>query len=369
MLENPGDELYFGEVYRQVLQEAWLPKGAVDWSRLGKSRRGWRPTQRGLYPNSPTEDQAVIRQCFSNCAAAWRALPWELPPSPFCDNRNDKKYWKDEKDRRGVMCSYYDLYMRNCLRFCLDTGCLPPANYLLSVQPELKGVECNKVYDLNFSNKCGDISFVSGVGEFISPNEWLSPTFSTSGYLCFKDANGSYGSTTFSFDPYISLIEYDPANPETIGPSGQVDLSVLEGSGPFTWLVSGTGFWFDAAYTLKEIHTPDRSATLYADHTACGAALLTITDNCGNVVTAYLRSTAGEWVIIHGFGVCGCDTGPPQETISGKYKEMWMGCSNACQGHCQKDYGSGFSKDCTVDCPSPYNVGLHYYHVYEWQCS
>ncbi|MBA7703321.1 hypothetical protein ES703_112103 [subsurface metagenome] len=126
MLENPGDELYFGEVYRRVLQESWLPDGAVDWERLGKSTRGWRPTQRGLEVPQVSPSQAIVRQCFSLCAASIRDLPWQFPPGRTCDNRLGRRYWSDEKEEKGLTCSYYDLYMRSCMRSCLDTGCLPP---------------------------------------------------------------------------------------------------------------------------------------------------------------------------------------------------------------------------------------------------
>lgn len=281
MFENPGDELYFGEVYRQILQEAWLPGGGEVWSIIGKSRRGRRPSLRGITGPNVTPSQTEVRLCFSKCAAAWNALPWEIPPPAFCDNRQPKKYWKDEKDARGLMCSYYDVYMRYCLRFCLDTDFIPPANYLLKVEGDLSSIQCNKVYDLNFPNKRGDVSFVSGEGQFVSPGEWVSPKTGTEGNLCFSDSNGSFGSIPYSFDPFITEMIYDPDNPDTIEPNSSVSLSVLGGGPDFSWSVEGTGFWFDAEYTITTILTSGRTATLYADDTASGTAAITITDACG----------------------------------------------------------------------------------------
>jgi len=208
MLENPGEELSFGEVYRQIVQEAWLPGASEYWSVVGKSRRGSRPPQRGITsPNIPP-DQEVVRRCFSKCAAAWNELPWFVPTTAFCDNRQGRKYWLDFKESEGYVCSYYDLYMRFCIRYCLDTACLPPANYLLKVDGDLTNIDCSKVYDLSFPNKCGDVSFVSGEGTFVPPSEWVSPAVPTAGDLCFKDENGSYGSIPFSMPGDWVLKEY-----------------------------------------------------------------------------------------------------------------------------------------------------------------
>ncbi|GAH43160.1 unnamed protein product, partial [marine sediment metagenome] len=224
MLENPGEELSFGEVYRQILQEAWLPGGGEVWSIVGQSGRGYRPSQMGITGPNVSPPQEEVRRWFSKCADAWRELPWELPSDPFCDNRNSKKYWKDEKDRRGLMCSYYDLYMRYCLRFSLDTGCIPPANYLLKVDGDLSNITGSKVYDLSFSNNCGAVSMVSGEGEFVPPGEWVSPQTGTDGSLCFKDANGALGSISYSFlcncDTAPKLAYDDDNSDNTIRPEG-----------------------------------------------------------------------------------------------------------------------------------------------------
>jgi len=292
MFENPGVELYFGEVYRQILQESWVPSGSDAWERLGISRRGRRPTQKGLYPHSPTGDQSIVRQCFSKCAAAWRSLPWVTPVDQSCDNRWGKDYWLKLKDERGIMCSYYDLYMRLCLRHCLDTGCIPPANYLLSVTPVLTDVECNKVYDISFSNNCGEVIMVSGAGQFIPPNEWVAPKCGSEGILCFKDSNGSYGSTTYSFSllDWCSQLVWPSTNPPDIEPGETKDIYISSGVPPYTWSITGTGF------SLGSSVTTGVSNTIHGSSEACGAADIQVIDRCGNVVAGVILCSSGHWV-------------------------------------------------------------------------
>lgn len=299
MLDNPGSEVYFGEVYRWVLQEAWLPDGASEWSIVGKSRRGSRPTQRGITGPHVSPDQETVRRWFSECATAWRALPWEIPPGASCDNRHGKKWWMEEKARRGLMCSYYDLFIRYCLRFSLDFGCIPPADYLLSVEPVLTDIECNKVYNLSFPNKCGEISMVSGEGEFVSPSDWVSPKCGSEGVLCFKDANGSFGSTTYKFSALYTCIEFiwPDVNPIEIDPDVSKPVYVSGGVPPYHWEVLGTGF------SVAQEWTDNPFNSLYASPSACGTAHITVTDICGNVVTGHVLCSAGDWVLITS-GVC-----------------------------------------------------------------
>jgi len=101
--------------------------------------------------------------------------------------------------------------------------------------------------------------------------------------------------------PAETVFAYDANNPETIARSAGAEILVTGGCGPFTWAVSGTGFSFTSATTDV------RSNTLNADATACGTATLTITDDCGTVLTEYVRCTTGQWV----------DTGNNACTVTG----------------------------------------------------
>ena len=66
---------------------------------------------------------------------------------------------------------------------------------------------------------------------------------------------------------------------------------------PYTWSISGTGFWFDAGYTLTTATTNAdlETLTVYADNTACGTATITVTDACSVVSTGYIICTTGTW--------------------------------------------------------------------------
>lgn len=306
MLENPGDELYFGEVYRQILQEAWLPDGGEEWHRLGKSRRGWRPSLRGIGPPGATPSQQTIRRCFSDCSAAWRALPWDNPTDRTCDLRWGKEYWLKEKQDRGLMCSYYDLFMRHCMRFCLDTGCLIPSSYLLDVNPPLTGVQCSKVYDLSFPNACGDISMIAGPGEFVAPNEWVSPSWGTEGILCFQDANGARGQTTYRFAlPYWGeAINWPYTNPDEIPWGDTKTIYVAGGIPPYTWSVEGTGFTLGSEITQGTTNSLTAAAWTdpYAD--------ITVSDICANPTTGSVEAQPSNWDVCYSFGIGGCCAPP-----------------------------------------------------------
>lgn len=291
MYEDEAEALYFGEVLRQVMQDPWLPEGAEVWYRSGKSRRGWRPTLRGILPNRVTEDQSFLRQGFSLCAAAWRELPWDTPYDPPCDNRWGRDYWYKEKQDRGVKCSYYDLYMRYCLRYWLDNACIPPANYKLKPDPViLQRVLCNTEYEIGFSNKCGQISLISGPGTFSDPI-WKSPACGSQGTLGFQDNNGAYGCLNFAFSPahWCTDFIWPAINPGWIDPATSKTIYVEGGVPPYHWVVAGTGF------SLAHSHTNTPSNTLHAGPGACGTAQVLVTDFCGNKTTGYPKSTQGQW--------------------------------------------------------------------------
>lgn len=241
MLENPNDELYFGEVYRQIIQEAWLPEGAEVWRRLGKSRRGRRPTQQGLVAHSPTEKQVEVRKWFSLCSSAWRGLPQSDVPDPSCDSRYSKDYWWQRKQDDGCISSYYDHFMQYCMRYSLDNNCLPPDAYKLELTGDLENIDCDIYYPLDARYHCGPLSLTDGPGEYaaslgwrffpccdttpsigflyktLEPGEVLpmtiqNPESGDPGELKFKDENGArgcidYGSESMFNCEYKWIIE------------------------------------------------------------------------------------------------------------------------------------------------------------------
>jgi len=85
------------------------------------------------------------------------------------------------------------------------------------------------------------------------------------------------------------VLRWNPANPQTITRNTSRAVSVIGGTGPYKWSVSGTGF------TLN--NSTSTSNTLNANNSACGSASITVTDKYGDTVSGSLRCTSsGEWV-------------------------------------------------------------------------
>jgi hypothetical protein len=108
--------------------------------------------------------------------------------------------------------------------------------------------------------------------------------------------NGEGGGPTFTGNHnypsgWFPEFQYDPNNPDEIDRNSSVEISVIEGFPPYTWEVSGTGF------SLSEGATEGLTNTLIADDTACGSAIITVTDKYGAMVSGSLREkNHGHWV-------------------------------------------------------------------------
>ncbi|MBW2005045.1 MAG: RHS domain-containing protein [Deltaproteobacteria bacterium] len=105
--------------------------------------------------------------------------------------------------------------------------------------------------------------------------------------------------------------QYNPNNPEDIDRNSTVEISVIGGTPPYTWSVSGKGF------SLAETETQGLSNTLYADDTACRAATITVIDDCGQTATGYVRCTTGQWVLKGHY--CGLSGSVPNFYACGKH--------------------------------------------------
>ena len=160
--------------------------------------------------------------------------------------------------------------------------------------------------------------------------------------------------------PEISISWDDDLTDDTIGRGTSISIYVKDGLGPYSWSVSGTGF------TLGSPQTDGVSNTLISDNTACGTAVITVTDFCEEVTTGEVRCTFGQWIIQDyananpsnpdptncstGRLDSGCQAGP-LETINGK--ERWV-LNN---GHCWGDK--------TGSCPGWGSVVWNPEHAYE----
>ena len=110
-----GSVHYNGVAYRQGATEAYPGYLGAEYGTVRKSPRSRRPPQQGR--GSPL--QAPWRDCFSQCADRWNALPDVCGDDPACDPTSSKENVLTAKADAGVSCSAFDLYMRCCLGQCV----------------------------------------------------------------------------------------------------------------------------------------------------------------------------------------------------------------------------------------------------------
>ena len=187
------------------------------------------------------------------------------------------------------------------------------------------------------------------------------------------ECNNSGGVQTFSgifiVPPEWRAIKWAPDNLKVINRNATLTVSVINGTYPYSWSVSGTGFSLDPVQTQKK----GSSNKLTAEDTACGAAEITVTDNDGipeTMATGYVRCTSGTWGPPH--VVCGEGTGILGycSKINGMFKYLSIpgegcDCNYACDcnpgdENCIKNPGS-------LPCPRSRVPGRNEYQP--WVCS
>lgn len=116
------------------------------------------------------------------------------------------------------------------------------------------------------------------------------------------------------------------------GPS--VVVSVTRGKGPYTWTVSGTGYYFDQEKTITKLDDAGPTVTVYMGDDACFADI-SVTDSCDESLKGSLRAD-GRWVqigynerVIPVFTARFTRSGLWWEAVNGKYKtrQQWWGVS------------------------------------------
>lgn len=109
---------YAGENIRAILGEGSLSRYDPEVDIVGQSRRGERPGEQG----EGSEAQKQYRENFLNCIALWNSLP-EVCPDTLPDPPPTSKdsVWA-AKLEHGVVCSYFDLFLRCCLMWANDHG-------------------------------------------------------------------------------------------------------------------------------------------------------------------------------------------------------------------------------------------------------
>lgn len=110
--ENPEDPYTLGDAWRGTLTEGFLQYFDDEDYTVRKSSRGERPSQKGF----DLDIQMKWREAFAACVDRWRNLPNECPGLQACEKTTSKQKVWQAKAEYGVVCSYYDLFMRACLR-------------------------------------------------------------------------------------------------------------------------------------------------------------------------------------------------------------------------------------------------------------
>jgi hypothetical protein len=149
-------------------------------------------------------------------------------------------------------------------------------------------------------------------------------------YWAMCEGGCDCASETYSF-----TLDTD-TTPETIVPGSSITVAVLGGCGPFSWVVSGVGYSF-----AKPITQSARGNTLFLVDEPCGAGadaygMITITDDCGTVVTTEIRNAEAGWKSCMG-GAGGPTVCVGPETITlGIWQVTYtcgLGPTNVCTAH------------------------------------
>lgn len=189
--------------------------------------------------------------------------------------------------------------------------------------------------------------------------------------------------------PGSSVIAWDDENSaDTIGRSDSATAAITEaGNGsPYTWSVSGEGFWIDAAHTKKSKVSLDTQILIYTDNTACGTGTVLATACDGETATGGIRCTFGEWT--NYTLICGEAPNPAriffyEQTYVGKtrYTDVYICADSDCcppPGDCPEYWPctpitgrAGFTNCMPVQCCAPGNChgGYVWVYSYDWECT
>ncbi len=167
---------------------------------------------------------------------------------------------------------------------------------------------------------------------------------------CSSDCTGS-----------IEIPEPDPMTWDSGSSTSEIarndsgSVSVNDGKPLYNWNISGTGFWFDAGFTLTELETPSASIIVYTDETACGAGFISVSDDCGGDAQGFVRCTEeSSWVKdavfeCHISGAYTTKAGNSHILIGGRYKIVQF----YDYSHLHGPVPPCGEYDCTANCGDP----------------
>ena len=170
----------------------------------------------------------------------------------------------------------------------------------------------------------------------------------------------------------------------SVDPNSQVGVSISGGCPPYTWSLSGSGYWLENDFTYSE------GNTVYTDNRLDCLSTITVFDRFGNRLTGYLRAP-GKWNLISQ-GVCelaGLPTSSNHDSswhedyiIVGNKKQVqrisipWKSGGSCrtprprvnCQSICEEKCGSGCDECVAYDPWLGQNKSQYVELVYAWPC-
>lgn len=122
---------------------------------------------------------------------------------------------------------------------------------------------------------------------------------------------------------HVAMTFDNDSTADTVARNNSITVFVLDGCGPYTWSVTGTGFSFVTSQTSSGQNT------LLASGSACGNGVVTVTDMCGTSVQGTILCTTGNYhqtcyETAAYIGTCCAEVYP----IGGGYATKWfVNCS------------------------------------------
>ena len=401
-MNSPLDPNYFGDVWRGSLSEGYYPYPESEDSVVRKSSRLPHPSEAG----PGTQSQESGRLAFKMCADLWRSLPINCDGICDCFPITTKQSVHAAKQEYGVVCSYYDLFMRCCLNYvgsqlpedsrgirplptadnmpthgeCFPADCpggspgqigydtlemLPGESQTFELLNAVPGV-CYKwgISPDDFGSWDPDTLTYTAPAEVPSGSQNVEITLYRGNIECGQIIHWISITVTGCDDSDLSWD--DPNSADTVARNGNADVAIIDGTGlggPFSWAIAGTGF------TLNNPDATGITNSVHAGPTACGSATITVTGCGNNVVIGYVRCTTGKWVVLSTCGaVCGfyqmCNSTWYVGNI--KHYNVYCAhpappCSDVCSG-CALiaplgGGGCGYSNKCCA-----------YHQISEWKC-
>lgn len=106
----------------------------------------------------------------------------------------------------------------------------------------------------------------------------------------------------------VPSLAWDDGRSATIMTRNDADMVFIiddDFSLPVKWTVRGQGFWLDAGRTRKTVTEVGISQWIYTDNTACGMAVVEVTNGC-STASGWIRCTYGVWQLVCSGTGCGC---------------------------------------------------------------